>query len=192
MNSRSHPVGVGFRPLLTLLVEMIGKDYNELPSRDSTRCSTLASQAAEIAELKRQLSAAHAAGSAHGAALMAKAVIDDSDLGPASALLSSPEQVCSTITAPSVSTGLRPSATEGHWHFAASRAFFTASAIMLPNLKPAMLGACSDCGPRAGATQDQAVQTLPDIPALAESPLPAWYRARVRESTTKSRCGLIL
>jgi hypothetical protein len=94
----SQAVGIEFRPLLTLLVEMIGKDYNELPSRDSTRCSTLASQAAEIAELKRQLSAARAAGSAHGAALMAsKAVIDDSDLGPASALLSSPEQVCSTI-----------------------------------------------------------------------------------------------
>ena len=89
--SRARPVGVEFRPLLTLLVEMIGRDYNELPSPDSTRCSTLASQAAEIAELKRQLSAAHAAGSAHGAA--SKAVIGD--LGPASALLSSPEQVCS-------------------------------------------------------------------------------------------------
>ena len=89
----SKAVGVEFRPLLTLLVEMIGKDYNELPSPDSTRCSTLASQAAEIAELKRQLSAAHAAGSAHGAA--SKAVIDD--LGPASALLSRPEQVCSAM-----------------------------------------------------------------------------------------------
>ena len=151
----SQAVGIEFRPLLTLLVEMIGKDYNELPSRDSTRCSTLASQAAEIAELKRQLSAACAAGSAHGAALMAsKAVIDDSDLGPASALLSSPAQVCSTINCTAVST-LMPSATEGHWHFAASRAFFTASAIMLPSWEPAMLGACSDRGPRAGATQDQ-------------------------------------